>query len=85
MSLEALWYQVSPYVYCVVGLMAAVFSNSDFGFIFSAILLSASLAIFRLRRIYRRPERVEMRKYSRTKQREATSGATQIASNAKRR
>jgi len=65
MSLEALWYEVSPYVYFVVGLVSAAFSNSDFGLVFSALLLTASFAIFRLRRIYRRPDRVEFRKYSR--------------------
>jgi len=65
MSLEALWYEVSPYVYCAVGLLSAAFSNSDLGFVFSALLLTASLVIFRLRRLYRRPDRVEFRKYSR--------------------
>ena len=65
MSLEALWYEVSPYVYLVVGLVSAAFSHSDLGLVFSALLLSASLAILRLRRIYRRPDRVKFRKYSR--------------------
>ena len=65
MTLEARWYEVSPYVYCVVGLVSAAFSNSDFGLVSSALLLTASLVIFRLRRLYRRPDRVEFRKYSR--------------------
>jgi hypothetical protein len=64
MSLEALWYELSPYAYCLVGLVSAAFSNSDLGFVFSALLLTASLAIFRLRRIYRSPKRVEFRKYA---------------------
>jgi hypothetical protein len=65
MSLEALWYEVSPYVYFVFGLVSAAFSQSDFGLVFSALLLSATFVILRLRRIYRRPDRVEFRKYSR--------------------
>jgi len=65
MSLGSLWYEVSPYVYSVVGLVSAAFSNSDFGFVFSALLLTASFAIFRMRRIYRHPDRVAFRKYSR--------------------
>ncbi len=64
MSVEALWYEVSPYAYCVVGLVSAAFSNSDFGFVFSALLLTASFAIVRRRRLYRRPDRVEFRKYA---------------------
>lgn len=68
MSLEALWYEVSPYVYAVVGMAAALFSNSVTGFVFSALLLSASLTIFRLRRIYRSPDNVQLRKYSRPRQ-----------------
>jgi hypothetical protein len=42
-----------------------LFSNSDFGFAFSALLLTAAFTIVRLRRIYRSPVRVESRKYSR--------------------
>jgi len=65
MSIEALCYEIAPYVYFVVGLVSAAFSNSDLGFVFSALLLTASFAIFRLRRIYRHPDRVKFRKYSR--------------------
>lgn len=65
MSLEALWYEVSPYVYFVVGMASASFSNSDVGLVSSALLLTASLTIFRRRRIYRSPDRLATRKYSR--------------------
>lgn len=65
MSLEALWYEASPYVYLVVGLVAVLFTNSDLGLVFSALLLTASFTMLRLRRIYRSPDRVEYRKYSR--------------------
>jgi len=65
MRLEALWYEVSPYVYFVVGLASAAFSNSDFDLLCSALLLSASFTILRWRRLYRSPDRLESRKYSR--------------------
>jgi len=65
MSLGALWYEVSPYVYFVVGLASASFSNSDFGLVSSALLLAATFTIVRLRRIHRSPSNVEVRKYSR--------------------
>ncbi len=65
MILETLWYEVSPYVYAVVGLASGLISHSDLGLMFSALLLAASFPIFRLRRIYRSPEREKYRKYSR--------------------
>ena len=65
MSLEVLWYEVAPYVYAVVGMASALFSNSDFGLVSCALLLAASLAIVRRRRIYRCPDRLELRRYSR--------------------
>ena len=65
MSLESLWYEVSPYVYFVVGLAAAAFSTSDFGLVCCALLLTASLTIFRRRRMYRSADSVKLRKYSR--------------------
>ena len=68
MSLGALWYEVSPYVYFVVGLASASFSNSDIGLVCSALLLTAAFTIVRRRRIYRHPARVEFRKYSRPRQ-----------------
>ena len=58
MSLEALWYEACPYVYFVVGLASASFSNSDIGFVSSALLLAATFTIVRRRRIYRSPDKV---------------------------
>lgn len=59
------WYEAAPYVYLVVGLVSASFSNSDVGFVFSALLLTATFTIVRRRRIHRSPEQREYRKYSR--------------------
>ena len=65
MRLESLWYEMSPYLYLVVGLLSALISNSASGFVFSALLVGASVTIFRLRRNYRSPESQAYRKYSR--------------------
>jgi len=65
MSLGALWYEVSPYAYSVFGMASAMFSNSDFGFFSCALLLAASLAILRSRRIHRSSGGPELRKYAR--------------------
>ena len=65
MSLEALWYEASPYVYFVTALGATLFSSSNSGLLFSALLLTATFSILRLRRIYRSPENETLRKYSR--------------------
>ena len=67
MSLEALWYEISPYLYLVGGLASLLFSNSVPGLVFSALLVAASVTIFRLRRAYRNPERQAHRKYSRSR------------------
>lgn len=65
MILETVWYEVSPYVYVVVGLASSLISNSDLGLMFSALLLVASFTILRMRRMYRSPERQWYRKYAR--------------------
>jgi hypothetical protein len=65
MSLESLWYEASPYLYLVVGLVSALFSNSALGLVFCVLLVTASVTILRLRHSYRSPERQAYRKYSR--------------------
>lgn len=57
MSREALWYEASPYLYLVISVAAAFFSGSALGLVSCALLVTASVAILRLRRIYRRPAR----------------------------
>jgi hypothetical protein len=63
--LESLWYETSPYLYLVVGLVSALISDTATGLVFSALLVGASVTIFRLRRNYRSPESWAYRKYSR--------------------
>ena len=63
--LEALWYEASPYVYVALGAVSGTVSHSDRGLLSSALLLVASLAILRMRRLYRSPERKQLRKYAR--------------------
>jgi hypothetical protein len=65
MRLESLWYETSPYLYLVVGIVSALISDSAPGVVFSALLVGASVTIFRLRRNYRSPESRAYRKYSR--------------------
>ena len=65
MRLESLWYEMSPYLYLVVGLLSALISTSALGLVFSALLVGASVTIFRRRRHYRSPESRAYRKYSR--------------------
>jgi hypothetical protein len=65
MNVKVLWYEASPYVYVVVSLASLLFSSSGIGLMFSALLLTASLSILRMRRIYRSPGARKHRKYSR--------------------
>ncbi len=65
MSLEALWYEASPYVYLAVGAAAILFSNSALGFVFSAGLVAFAALLLGLRAVYRSPARERLRKYAR--------------------
>jgi hypothetical protein len=60
-----LWYETSPYVYLIAGVIAMLFSNSAPGFVFSTLLLVAAITILSLRRTYRSLEQRNYRKYSR--------------------
>jgi hypothetical protein len=60
-----LWYETSPYVYFIVGVIAMLFSTSAPGFVFSTLLLVAATTILLLRRTYRSLEQRNFRKYSR--------------------
>jgi hypothetical protein len=62
---QDLWYETSPYVYFIVGVVAMLFSTSASGFAFSTLLLVVAITIVAMRRTYRSPEQQEFRKYSR--------------------
>lgn len=55
MDFEWLWYEFSPYLYTVVGSLAA-FSDSSIGSFSGVLLLAASGTVMRLRWVYRRKE-----------------------------
>lgn len=65
MKIEAIWYEVSPYAYLVVGLASVLFSSSTLGFAFSATLVATAVTVFCLRAVYRSPASEKRRKYSR--------------------
>ena len=65
MHAEAVWYEVSPYLYLAVGLTSLLFCTSTLGFLFSAILVAVAVAMLSARRVYRSPERQHRRKYAR--------------------
>ncbi len=54
-GLEPLWYEISPYVYGIIGI-AAILISDTIGEIFGAILLTAAATIVGMRRNYRRLE-----------------------------
>lgn len=64
MSVEAVWYEASPYLYLAVGLGSLLFCTSMLGFLFSAILVAVAVALLSARRVYRSPERRHRRKYA---------------------
>ena len=54
MDLETLWYEISPYVYTVSGVIALAAADARMGQLSGALLLAAALTIIRLRWINRR-------------------------------
>ena len=62
---QDLWYETSPYVYFIVGVVAMLFSTSASGFAFSTLLLVVAVTIVSMRHTYRSPEQQKYRKYSR--------------------
>ena len=54
MDLETLWYEISPYVYTISGVIALAAADARMGQLSGALLLAAALTIIRLRWINRR-------------------------------
>jgi hypothetical protein len=54
MDLETLWYEVSPYVYTLSGVLALAAADARMGQWSGALLLAAALTIIRLRWVHRR-------------------------------
>lgn len=54
MSIEATWYEYSPYLYTVGGLVSISNNGSYISIISGVMLLVASVTIFRMRWIYRK-------------------------------
>ncbi len=54
MDLETVWYEFSPYVYAVAGVISVFSTRSTVGVLSGVLLLAASATILRLRWTYRR-------------------------------
>jgi hypothetical protein len=54
MDLEALWYEVSPYVYATGALVALVSPASKLSLFFGGLLLLAAGTVIRLRWVHRK-------------------------------
>ena len=61
MNLEKTWYEVSPYIYGVIGVMALVLAESKIAYLSAALLMSSSITIITLRQHYRAAERDSVR------------------------
>jgi len=61
MDLEKTWYEISPYVYGIVGVVALVMAESKIAYLSAALLMSSSLTILTLRQHYRAAERDSIR------------------------
>ena len=54
MDLETIWYEVSPYMYTVVGVFALANSDERIGQLSGVLLLGAAVTVIRLRWANRR-------------------------------
>ncbi|MES2070332.1 MAG: hypothetical protein V4488_08290 [Pseudomonadota bacterium] len=61
MSLEKTWYEASPYVYGVMGIVSLFVAESKIAYLSAALLISSAITIISLRRHYRAAERDSVR------------------------
>jgi len=61
-SLESLWYEVSPYVFVILGVTTALFTNRT-GALFGALLMIVASWILTMRWSYRSGMRVSVAEY----------------------
>ncbi len=54
MDLETLWYEFSPYVYAIAGVLSILNLKSGLSITSGVLLLAASATILRLRWVHRR-------------------------------
>ncbi len=54
MNLETVWYELSPYVYTICGVIVLAAADTRMGQLSGALLLVAALTIIRLRWVKRR-------------------------------
>jgi len=62
MDLETCWYEFSPYLYVVVGLISIFYATTAVGNIAGVLLIGAAVTILRLRWVHRRAEDKKVRK-----------------------
>jgi hypothetical protein len=54
MDIETLWYEFSPYVYAIAGVVSILNLKSGLSIVSGVLLLGASATILRLRWVHRR-------------------------------
>ena len=54
MSIETLWYEVSPFIYGIVGVAALSGAQTAIGIISGGLLIAAAATVIRMRWVYRR-------------------------------
>lgn len=62
MDLETCWYEFSPYLYIVVGLVSIFYATTVIGSVAGVLLIGAAVTILRLRWVHRRAEDKKVRK-----------------------
>ena len=56
MDIETIWYEYSPFVYAVAGILSVSNYGSYLSVVFGTLLIAASLTILRMRWVYRKKQ-----------------------------
>ena len=62
MDIETWWYEVSPYLYIIVGMISLVFSSTYLAMLPGSLLIIAALTIIRMRWVHRRAQDAKVKR-----------------------
>jgi hypothetical protein len=62
MHIETCWYEISPYLYIIVGIISIGFSSTYLAMFPGCLLIIAALTIIRLRWVHRRAQDAKVKR-----------------------
>jgi hypothetical protein len=62
MDIETCWYEFSPYIYIVIGVLSIFYATTHVGRLSAGLLIIAALTIVRMRWTYRKAQDAKIRR-----------------------